>query len=84
MIRSDMNLELVSKGVIEMAALVRSGKVSPVDLLEAHLAQIEICNPKINAVVSIDQEAALAAAYGGVVAARGGNRCIRLVLSRAT
>ena len=62
MIRSDMNLELVSKGVIEMAALVRSGKVSPVDLLEAHLAQIEICNPKINAFVSIDQEAALAAA----------------------
>ena len=60
--RSDMNLELVSKSLIEMAALVRSGEVSPVDLVEAHLAQIEICNPEINAFVCVDQEAARLAA----------------------
>jgi len=57
-----MKLELVSKSIIEMHALVRSGEVSPVELLEAHLAQIEEWNPKINAFVSMNQEVALTAA----------------------
>ena len=33
----------------EMAARVRSGEVSPVELVEAHLAQIERVNPRVNA-----------------------------------
>src|SRR5260221_8089934 len=36
-----------------MAALVRGGEVSPVELVEAHLAQIEKLNPELNAFVVV-------------------------------
>src|SRR6266542_275814 len=36
-----------------MATMVREGQISPVELLEAHLKQIEAENPKINAFVSV-------------------------------
>src|SRR5260370_35736252 len=36
-----------------MASLVRTGEVSPVELVEAHLAQIEKLNPKLNAFVVV-------------------------------
>jgi Asp-tRNA(Asn)/Glu-tRNA(Gln) amidotransferase A subunit family amidase len=45
-----------------MAAMVRDGAVSPVELVEAHLRQIERRNPAINAFVSILAEPALAEA----------------------
>lgn len=42
----------------EMARLVRTRTVSAVELLEAHLVQLDRCNPEINAVVSADADLA--------------------------
>jgi len=43
---------------IVMAAQIREKKISPVELLEAHLAQIERLNPKLNAFIQLDAERA--------------------------
>ena len=45
-----------------MAALVRGREISPVELVRAHLRQIEAVNPRINAFVSVLAEDALASA----------------------
>ena len=37
-----------------MAELIRQKKISPVELIEAHLSQIEKSNPKINAFIEVD------------------------------
>lgn len=54
--------ELTRLSAAEMAAQVRRNKVSPVELVEAHLARIERLNPKLNAFISMDAERALEAA----------------------
>jgi amidase len=46
----------------EMAAGTQSGKISPTELVEAHLAQIERLNPKLNAFVEVFAEEVRAAA----------------------
>jgi len=43
---------------VEMARQIRERKISPVDLVESHLAQIEKLNPKLNAFVQVDAERA--------------------------
>lgn len=45
-----------------MAQMVRERKVSPVELVEAHLRQIETVNPKLNAFVTVLAEEARTAA----------------------
>jgi amidase len=42
-----------------MAEQIRNKQISPVELVETHLARIEQLNPKINAFVQIDREGAL-------------------------
>jgi amidase len=42
----------------QLAAALRSGELSAVEVLEAHLAQIEAHNPVVNAVVTLDAERA--------------------------
>src|SRR5215469_11532370 len=42
-----------------MAELVRQRKVSPVELVNAHLARIESVNPKLNAFIQVDAGRAL-------------------------
>src|SRR3954466_5516611 len=44
-----------------MAGLIRSRKLSPVELVQAHLDRIETVNPKTNAYVQVDAERDLAA-----------------------
>ena len=41
-----------------MAEKIRSQQLSPVELVEAHLSQIERLNPKLNAFVQVDAEGA--------------------------
>lgn len=41
----------------ELAALIRSRALSPVDVVRAHLARIEAVNPKINAIVTLIDDA---------------------------
>ena len=45
-----------------MADLVRDGEVSPVELVESHLKQIEAQNPRVNAFVTVFADEARAAA----------------------
>ncbi|HEY6180619.1 MAG TPA: amidase, partial [Terriglobales bacterium] len=42
----------------QMAEQIRRRKLSPVELVEAHLAQIERLNPKLNAFVQVDAKGA--------------------------
>jgi Asp-tRNA(Asn)/Glu-tRNA(Gln) amidotransferase A subunit family amidase len=48
---------------VSMAEQIRKKKISPVELVEAHLAQIEKLNPRLNAFVQVDAERALRAAH---------------------
>src|SRR5258708_34460154 len=45
-----------------MSAQIRARRLSPVELLEAHLRQIETHNPKLNAFIRVLGDEALAAA----------------------
>jgi Asp-tRNA(Asn)/Glu-tRNA(Gln) amidotransferase A subunit family amidase len=48
--------------LVEMASAIRAKKVSPVELIDAHLARIARLNPALNAYIYIDAEAARAQA----------------------
>jgi Asp-tRNA(Asn)/Glu-tRNA(Gln) amidotransferase A subunit family amidase len=54
--------ELTRLTATEMAAQVRNRKISPVELVKAHLERILQLNPKFNAFVSLNEERALTAA----------------------
>ncbi len=54
--------DLVFLSASEMAESVRKRQVSPVELVRAHLAQIDRVNPRLNAIVSLNREGALAEA----------------------
>ncbi len=49
--------DLCTKAAAELAELIRSGKVSPVEVLQAHLSRIEQLNPKLNAIVTLAGDA---------------------------
>jgi amidase len=53
---------LLLRSALDLAALVRDGAVSPVELTELALARVEERNPTLNALVTVDGDAALAAA----------------------
>jgi amidase len=46
----------------ELAAGIRSGRFSSREVVESHLSRIEAVNPRLNAIVTLDAEGALAAA----------------------
>ena len=50
--------DLTVSSLVELAALVRARKISPVELVEAHLVRIERLNPKLNAFITVDSEGA--------------------------
>ena len=54
--------ELIWKTAVELAALIKRGEVSAVDVLEAHLERIDAVNPALNAIVTYLPEEALALA----------------------
>ncbi|MEE8551362.1 MAG: amidase, partial [Gemmatimonadota bacterium] len=53
---------LTYRSAVEMARMIREKKISPVELVQAHLDQIERLNPQLNAFVSVDSARALEAA----------------------
>jgi fatty acid amide hydrolase 2 len=54
--------ELLQRGVVDLAAAVRAGEVTPVELVEAHVRRIEALQPQLNALVADRFEAALSEA----------------------
>ncbi len=64
--------EITGKSATEMARMIRAGKISSLELIDAHLARIEQVNPKLNAVVQLAAERARAEARASDAAtARG-------------
>ena len=51
-----MSMELCFKSAMELSSLVRQRHVSAVELLQAHLDQIERVNPLVNAIVTLVPE----------------------------
>jgi aspartyl-tRNA(Asn)/glutamyl-tRNA(Gln) amidotransferase subunit A len=56
----------------ELAALIRSKQVSPVEIVQSHLDRIQAVNPKLNAIVTLVAEWALEAARSAETAAIAG------------
>ncbi|WP_431271714.1 amidase family protein [Dankookia sp. P2] len=54
--------ELATASAVEMAAMVRERRASPVEITEAVLARIAACEPRLNAFAALDAERARAAA----------------------
>ncbi len=54
--------DLVFASATETAGRIRKKEISPVDLVEAYLAQIDKLNPRLNAFVQLDEEGARRAA----------------------
>ena len=70
--------DILYGSLIGMAEQVRAGEISPVELVDAHLARIERLNPKLNAFASVDAERACARAKvaEAAVAAPGGKNAL--------
>jgi len=51
-------LDILFSSTTQLAAAIRAGRVSAVEVLEAHLAQIERHNPTLNSVITMDAEGA--------------------------
>ena len=47
---------LVTRSAVELLALLHSGKISPLELAEEHIRQIERLNPQLNALVDFDPD----------------------------
>lgn len=58
---------------MELAQVIRSRQASSQEVVDAHLRRIEAVNPSVNAVVTILQERALAAARAADIAVREGH-----------
>lgn len=56
------NSELELLSAVELAGLIRSRQVSPVEVMRRTLARVERLNPKLNAIVTLQAEEALCAA----------------------
>jgi len=67
-------MHLHQLSLVQMAAAVRERKVSPVELVRAHLARIDQLNPKLNAFIQLRGEAALAESHLSETAVQGGER----------
>jgi Asp-tRNA(Asn)/Glu-tRNA(Gln) amidotransferase A subunit family amidase len=64
--------ELTFLSVASMAEQIRQKKLSPVDLIEAHLSRIQELNPQLNAFVQLDVEGARRQALLAEAAVRDG------------
>ena len=49
-------MNLIQKSLTELARMIRERIVSPVEVVEAHLAQISKVNPRLNAIVTISSD----------------------------
>jgi aspartyl-tRNA(Asn)/glutamyl-tRNA(Gln) amidotransferase subunit A len=52
-----MSTELFYSDATKLAELIRTREVSPVEVMKAHLDRIEVVNPKVNAIVTIAEDA---------------------------
>src|SRR6478735_7320453 len=67
-----VDVSLTRRSARELARLIRSREVSPVEVLDAHLAVIGRINPKLNAIVTLAAEQARDAARAAETAVANG------------
>src|SRR5580658_1810365 len=65
---------LSRKTAVELASLIATRAVSPVEVLDAHLATVARVNPKLNAIVTLVADAARALAKDAEMAVMRGDR----------
>lgn len=63
---------LSRRSAVELRSLIQKGDVSPIEVLDAHLAAIAIHNPKFNAIVTLVEDQARAAAIAATTAVKSG------------
>ena len=68
-----MNDELCFYSAAELAAQVRQKTLSPVEIVQAHLEQIQRLNPKLNAIVIFAEDALDRAREAEAAVMRGDN-----------
>ncbi|NKB66169.1 MAG: amidase [Candidatus Latescibacteria bacterium] len=68
-----MDRDLTFATIQQLAHLIRSGTVSPVELTRHYLARIEHYNPRLNAYLAVTAERAQAAAQAAETAISGGH-----------
>lgn len=66
-----MSNELIYSDATKLAELIRTGEVSPVEIMKAHLGRIEAVNPKLNAIVTVAEDALAAARRAEAAVQRG-------------
>jgi aspartyl-tRNA(Asn)/glutamyl-tRNA(Gln) amidotransferase subunit A len=67
-----MNTELIYSDATNLAELIRTREVSPVEVMQAHLDRIATVNPKVNAIVTIADTALKSAKEAEAAVLRGG------------
>lgn len=67
-----MSTELIYSDATKLAELIRTREVSPVEVMKAHLDRIEAVNPKVNAIVTIAENALQSAREAEAAIQRGG------------
>jgi hypothetical protein len=63
--------ELIYSDATKLAGLIRTREVSPVEIIKAHLDRIEALNPRVNAVVTIVEDALESAKKAEAAVQRG-------------
>ena len=66
--------ELTKLSAVELARRIRTGEITPLDVLDAHLAKIAELNPQLNAIVTLDIEGARAQAIAAGEAVTRGDK----------
>lgn len=65
--------DIIGMSALELAATIKDGRASSVEVVSAHLDQIDKVNPALNAVVQISREALAEAAEADRILASGGD-----------
>ena len=66
-----MSTELIYSDATKLAELIRTREVSPVEVMKAHLDRIEAVNSKVNAIVTIADDALESARTAEAAVLRG-------------
>jgi aspartyl-tRNA(Asn)/glutamyl-tRNA(Gln) amidotransferase subunit A len=66
-----MSMELTYTDATKLAELIRTREVSPVEVMKAHLDRIEAVNPRVNAIVTIAEDALKSAKKAEAAVQRG-------------
>jgi len=66
-----MSTELIYSDATKLAELIRTREISPVEVIKAHLDRIEAVNPKLNAIVTIAEDALKSAGKAEEAVQRG-------------